>query len=169
LRDQTKDFVNSQKDTDLLVIECSAVEMFIKNRRAFYETLLPRLLHPRLRQMIADVVNSSLTSSVEALLTPSRAYKCDAHSAHLLLDDLLKKPKAGYQFGRLAISVHDCFDRIIEVEKTAFLLFKLLSEQDTEEAATFSSEAEKSRQILSKIATLQDDFRYHRLDLLSGE
>ncbi len=145
----------------------SIVQTYLNNRKLYYETLLPRVHHPVIRKLIAEAADvfQATPEIMQSLQTTQEITpELDLASA-LQLGDLLKKPNAGRELARLAISIEDALARTATVESTGLSLFQLLTEHYPTIAAYLESEAMLHKKALCKILTLSDDLRYHKVGL----
>ena len=134
------------------------------NRRDFYAALLPRIMFPRLRQLLSDTIAGDSEKPIP-LSIPGRDRVTDEFVQRLGLRDILKKTGYGHMLGRTTISWEEALSRAEIIEETGALFFEALARCSPINSADYSQTAAHYRLRLGKLLVLEDSVRYRKVKL----
>jgi hypothetical protein len=147
-----------------------SVLIYLKNRAEFYLELQRKLPHEKMRSLIGSAAGSSETDAAlsEAVELLPETIPEDPFLSVLILRDALKKPAYGQNLARTTISWEEALERCAALEETGIVLFEGLCRAGLDGAGVFEKEAARRRETFAALLKIEDDFRYHKMNLLDS-
>jgi hypothetical protein len=137
-----------------------ALNCYVQNRTEFYESLIPRIPDPRLRDLFARAVTAFDPSETRLdPVCPSSNKTDQDYLSSLISLDMFKKPSYGRAAGRTVISLHEALLRAQQIESNGILLLQNIVHENPQ----MHDELASCRSSLEGLQKLQDDLRYHKL------